>query len=566
MKFSNLFGKTQKNISTNAESISHQLMLRAGFILQIAAGVYAYMPIAYKAFRKIENIIRNELNKSGAQEVHMPALQPVDLWERSNRKESYGPVLFQLKDRRERELVLGPTHEEVITQMVKSNVESYRDLPLNLYQIQVKFRDEARPRAGLLRGREFHMKDAYSFDMDQNGLDKRYDQMVEVYKSIFQKCGLPVLVVQADSGAIGGKDSQEFILTTDVGEDTIIYCDSCKYVANSEKAVFLHEELPIEDELNLTEVLTPSVKTIEDVSKFFNSDTKKTIKSVMYMINDELVMVSIRGDLEINEIKLSNIFKGKDLRLATDEELIKSDLLPGFISPVGLQDITKIHFLFDNSLKTGNNFISGGNKPDTHYNNVNIPRDILVSEFNDLALADVGYKCTECVNTLSTTKGVEVGHVFKLGTSYSESLGAFYTDEDGSQKPILMGCYGIGVGRVLAAAIEQNHDEKGIIFPPEISPYQIHLVGINLNDNAVAESCNSIYNNLNDNDYEVIFDDRDESAGVKLADADLMGFPVRMVVSSRSLKNNSVEIKLRKESESFLVEINKLEEYLSSIR
>ena len=410
------------------------------------------------------------------------------------------------------------------------------------------------------------MKDAYSFDMDQNGLDKRYDQMVEVYKSIFQKCGLPVLVVQADSGAIGGKDSQEFILTTDVGEDTIIYCDSCKYVANSEKAVFLHEELPIEDELNLTEVLTPSVKTIEDVSKFFNSDTKKTIKSVMYMINDELVMVSIRGDLEINEIKLSNIFKGKDLRLATDEELIKSDLLPGFISPVGLQDITKIHFLFDNSLKTGNNFISGGNKPDSHYSNVNIPRDILVSEFNDLALADVGYKCTECVNTLSTTKGVEVGHVFKLGTSYSESLGAFYTDEDGSQKPILMGCYGIGVGRVLAAAIEQNHDEKGIIFPPEISPYQIHLVGINLNDNAVAESCNSIYNNLNDNDYEVIFDDRDESAGVKLADADLMGFPVRMVVSSRSLKNNSVEIKLRKESESFLVEINKLEEYLSSIR
>jgi len=259
MKFSNLFGKTQKNISTNAESISHQLMLRAGFILQIAAGVYAYMPIAYKAFRKIENIIRNELNKSGAQEVHMPALQPVDLWEKSNRKESYGPVLFQLKDRRERELVLGPTHEEVITQMVKSNVESYRDLPLNLYQIQVKFRDEARPRAGLLRGREFHMKDAYSFDIDQKGLDKRYDQMVEVYKSIFQKCGLPVLVVQADSGAIGGKDSQEFILTTDVGEDTIIYCNSCEYVANSEKAVFKHDELPIEDELNLIEVSTPLV-------------------------------------------------------------------------------------------------------------------------------------------------------------------------------------------------------------------------------------------------------------------------------------------------------------------
>ena len=566
MKFSNLFGKTQKNISTNAESISHQLMLRAGFILQIAAGVYAYMPIAYKAFRKIENIIRNELNKSGAQEVHMPALQPVDLWEKSNRKESYGPVLFQLKDRRERELVLGPTHEEVITQMVKSNVESYRDLPLNLYQIQVKFRDEARPRAGLLRGREFHMKDAYSFDIDQNGLDKRYDQMVEVYKSIFKKCGLPILVVQADSGAIGGKDSQEFILTTEVGEDTIIYCDSCEYVANSEKAVFMHLELPIEDELNLTEVKTPLVKTIEDVSKFFNSDTNKTIKSVIYIIDDELVMVSIRGDLEINEIKLSNIFKGKDLRLATDEELIKSDLLPGFISPLGLQNKTKIHFLFDNSLKTGNNFIAGGNKIDSHYSNVNIPRDILVTEFMDLALADAGFQCTECVNTLSTTKGVEVGHVFKLGTSYSESLGAYYTDENGTQKPILMGCYGIGVGRVLAAAIEQNHDEKGIIFPPEISPYQIHLVGINLNDSSVSESCNSIYTNLYDNDYEVIFDDRDESAGVKLADADLMGFPIRMVVSSRSLKSNSVEIKLRSESESFLVEINKLEEYLSSIR
>jgi len=565
MKFSNLFGKTQKNISTNAESISHRLMLRAGFILQIAAGVYAYMPIAYKAFRKIENIIRNELNKSGAQEVHMPALQPVDLWEKSNRKESYGPVLFQLKDRRERELVLGPTHEEVITQMVKSNVESYRDLPLNLYQIQVKFRDEARPRAGLLRGREFHMKDAYSFDIDQNGLDKRYDQMVEVYKSIFQKCGLPVLVVQADSGAIGGKDSQEFILTTDVGEDTIIYCDSCKYVANSEKAVFSHKELPLEDMLNLKEVNTPSVKTIEEVSKFFNSDTTKTIKSVIYIIEGELVMVSIRGDLEINEVKLSNIFKGKDLRLANDDELIDSGLLPGFISPVGLQSKTKIHFLYDNSLQKGNNYISGANKIDSHYDNVNISRDITIDEFHDLALADAGYKCTECGNTLNTTKGVEVGHVFKLGTSYSESLGAYYTDENGSQRPILMGCYGIGVGRVLAAAIEQNHDDKGIIFPPEISPYQIHLVGINLNDTIVAESCDRIYNNLNDKDYEVIFDDRDESAGVKLADADLMGFPIRMVISSRSLKNNSVEIKLRKESESFLVELDKLEEYLISI-
>tara|TARA_B100001142_G_scaffold274322_1_gene282220 strand:+ start:555 stop:2255 length:1701 start_codon:yes stop_codon:yes gene_type:complete len=565
MKFSNLFGKTQKNISTNAESISHRLMLRAGFILQIAAGVYAYMPIAYKAFRKIENIIRNELNKSGAQEVHMPALQPVDLWEKSNRKESYGPVLFQLKDRRERELVLGPTHEEVITQMVKSNVESYRDLPLNLYQIQVKFRDEARPRAGLLRGREFHMKDAYSFDIDQNGLDKRYDQMVEVYKSIFQKCGLPVLVVQADSGAIGGKDSQEFILTTDVGEDTIIYCDSCEYVANSEKAVFSHKELPLEDMLNLKEVNTPSVKTIEEVSKFFNSDTTKTIKSVIYIIEGELVMVSIRGDLEINEVKLSNIFKGKDLRLANDDELIDSGLLPGFISPVGLQSKTKIHFLYDNSLQKGNNYISGANKIDSHYDNVNISRDITIDEFHDLALADAGYKCTECGNTLNTTKGVEVGHVFKLGTSYSESLGAYYTDENGSQRPILMGCYGIGVGRVLAAAIEQNHDDKGIIFPPEISPYQIHLVGINLNDTIVAESCDRIYNNLNDKDYEVIFDDRDESAGVKLADADLMGFPIRMVISSRSLKNNSVEIKLRKESESFLVELDKLEEYLISI-
>tara|TARA_Y100000996_G_scaffold389243_1_gene349510 strand:+ start:2897 stop:4597 length:1701 start_codon:yes stop_codon:yes gene_type:complete len=565
MKFSNLFGKTQKNISTNAESISHRLMLRAGFILQIAAGVYAYMPIAYKAFRKIENIIRNELNKSGAQEVHMPALQPVDLWEKSNRKESYGPVLFQLKDRRERELVLGPTHEEVITQMVKSNVESYRDLPLNLYQIQVKFRDEARPRAGLLRGREFHMKDAYSFDIDQNGLDKRYDQMVEVYKSIFQKCGLPVLVVQADSGAIGGKDSQEFILTTDVGEDTIIYCDSCEYVANSEKAVFSHKELPIEEILNLKEVNTPSVKTIEEVSKFFNCDTTKTIKSLLYIIEDELVMVSIRGDLEINEIKLSNIFKGKDLRLANDDELIDSGLLPGFISPVGLQSKTKIHLLYDNSLQEGNNYISGANKTDSHYCNVNISRDLTIDEFYDLALADAGYKCSECGNVLNTTKGVEVGHVFKLGTSYSESLGAYYTDENGSQRPILMGCYGIGVGRVLAAAIEQNHDEKGIIFPPEISPYQIHLVGINLNDNMVAESCNRIYSNLNDKDYEVIFDDRDESAGVKLADADLMGFPIRMVVSSRSLKNNSVEIKLRKETESFLVELDKLEEYLISI-
>ena len=566
MRFSNLFGKTQKNISTNAESISHQLMLKAGFILQIAAGVYAYMPIAYKAFRNIENIIRNELDKSGAQEVHMPALQPVDLWERSNRKDSYGPVLFQLKDRRDRVLVLGPTHEEVITQMVKSNVESYRDLPLNLYQIQVKFRDEARPRAGLLRGREFHMKDAYSFDINQDGLDKRYDEMVDVYKRIFQKCGLPVLVVQADSGAIGGKDSQEFILTSEVGEDTIIYCDSCDYAANSEKAVFRHEVMVDENQLELIEVNTPSMKTIDDISKYFNSDTKNIIKSLLYIIGEDLVMVSIRGDLEINEIKLSNLFKGAGLHLASDEELIKSGLFHGFISPVGLMNNPNIKFLFDNSLQNGDNYISGANKIDFHYNNVNIPRDITIEKFHDLALANVGYICAQCGNKLNTTKGVEVGHVFKLGTSYSESLGAYYTDENGIQQHILMGCYGIGVSRVLAAAIEQNHDDKGIIFPAEISPYQVHLVGINLNDDSVLENCEKIYKILNTKNIDVIFDDRDETAGVKLADADLMGFPIRMVVSIRSLKNNSIEIKMRKEADSFFVEIEKIEEYLELIR
>ena len=551
MKVSQLVTKSLRDDPPEAETASHRLMLRAGLIYQVAAGIYASLPLAFKSLRKIEAIIREEMDRAGGQELLMPALQPMELWEQTGRGAAFGDNLFSLEDRRGRPMVLAPTHEEVVTGIVKANVQSYRDLPVILYQIQTKFRDEPRPRAGLVRVREFVMKDAYSFNADEESLDDSYQAMAQAYKNIYRRCGLPVLMAEADSGAIGGKDSHEFILTTPTGEDTVITCSACGYTANAEKASGVYHELSAEDEESLEEVSTPGVKTIDGLAQYLNISDEKTFKAVFYMADGELVFVTIRGDLEVNDIKLKNALHASDLHLADDQEVAKAGFVAGSASAIGIHDIKRVG---DLSITRGNNFVVGGNKADTHLRGANYPRDFQVDILTDIALARPGQGCPNCGQPLEAVRGVEVGHIFKLGTFFSEALGANYLDQNGQHQPILMGCYGIGVGRLLAAAIEQNHDDKGIAFPATIAPYQVHLVGLNLADEQVAEEAERLYQELQDQGIEVLFDDRTEqTAGVKLNDVDLLGLPVRLVVSPRNMKAGVVEFKQRLDETSSLV-------------
>ena len=551
MKVTQLVTKSLRDDPPEAETASHRLMLRAGLIYQVAAGIYASLPLAYKSLRKIENIIREEMDRAGGQELLMPALQPLELWEQTGRGAAFGDNLFSLEDRRGRPMVLAPTHEEVVTGIVKANVQSYRDLPVILYQIQTKFRDEPRPRAGLVRVREFAMKDAYSFNADEESLDDSYQAMAQAYKNIYRRCGLPVLMAEADSGAIGGKDSHEFILATPTGEDTVITCPACDYTANAEKASGVYHELSAEDEESLEEVSTPGVKTIDGLAQYLNISDEKTFKAVFYMADGEVVFVTIRGDLEVNDIKLKNALRASDLRLADDQEVAKAGLVAGSASAIGIHDIKRVG---DLSITRGNNFVVGGNKPDTHLRGANYPRDFQVDILTDIALARPGQGCPNCGQPLEAVRGVEVGHIFKLGTFFSEALGANYLDREGQHQPIIMGCYGIGVGRLLAAAIEQNHDDKGIMFPAPIAPYQVHLVGLNLADEQVAEEAERLYQELKDQGIEVLYDDRtDQTAGVKLNDVDLLGLPVRLVVSPRNVKAGVVEFKQRLDETSSLV-------------
>ncbi len=551
MKVTQLVTKSLRDDPPEAETASHRLMLRAGLIYQVAAGIYASLPLAYKSLRKIENIIREEMDRAGGQELLMPALQPLELWEQTGRGAAFGDNLFSLEDRRGRPMVLAPTHEEVVTGIVKANVQSYRDLPVILYQIQTKFRDEPRPRAGLVRVREFAMKDAYSFNADEESLDDSYQAMAQAYKNIYRRCGLPVLMAEADSGAIGGKDSHEFILATPTGEDTVITCPACGYTANAEKASGVYHELSAEDEESLEEVSTPGVKTIDGLAQYLNISDEKTFKAVFYMADGEVVFVTIRGDLEVNDIKLKNALRASDLRLADDQEVAKAGLVAGSASAIGIHDIKRVG---DLSITRGNNFVVGGNKPDTHLRGANYPRDFQVDILTDIALARPGQGCPNCGQPLEAVRGVEVGHIFKLGTFFSEALGANYLDREGQHQPIIMGCYGIGVGRLLAAAIEQNHDDKGIMFPAPIAPYQVHLVGLNLADEQVAEEAERLYQELKDQGIEVLYDDRtDQTTGVKLNDVDLLGLPVRLVVSPRNVKAGVVEFKQRLDETSSLV-------------
>jgi prolyl-tRNA synthetase len=555
MRFSKIFGKTLREAPTEAENTSHQLLVRAGMIAQEAAGVYSYLPLGWRALKKIENVIRDEMDKAGGQELMLPVLQPLELWQQSGRDVSFGKSLFTLTDRKEHTLALGPTHEEVMADLVHRYVQSYRDLPLLLYQIQTKLRDEPRPRGGLLRVREFIMKDLYSFDADEAGLHESYQKMCHAYKSIYARLSVPAVMIEADSGAIGGKDSHEFMILTEDGEDEIIYCSNCDYAANAEKAQFVKTRIDSEALLPLEEIATPETKTIEEVAGFVGVPSSQTLKAVFYFSDGELVFVVIRGDLEVNETKLRNALKCSELRLATEPEVNGAGLVAGFASAIGIKGVKLVA---DDSITLGSNFVVGANKSGYHFRNANYPRDFQADLVTDIALARAGDCCPKCRGKLSSSRGIEVGHVFKLGTFISERFGAFFLDSDGKSHPIVMGSYGIGLGRLLAAIVEQSHDDKGIIWPLCVAPYQVYLCPLSLAKSAVAPTAEKLYQELLKEGIEVLFDDRDDSPGVKFNDADLLGIPLRLTLSPRTLQSESIEAKWRAEKETRLLPLDNL--------
>ncbi|MDP6141974.1 MAG: proline--tRNA ligase [Dehalococcoidales bacterium] len=559
MRLSKLFGKTQREMPAEGDTISHQLLIRAGMIHQLATGIYSYLPLALRVLKKIENIIRNEMDKAGGQELSMPVLQPLELWQKTGRDTSFGKGLFSLSDRRGRTLILGPTHEEVITDLVSKNAQSYRNLPLLIYQIQTKFRDEPRPRGGLIRVREFVMKDLYSFDIDEEGLNQSYEKMLSSYRNIYSRCGLAPMLVTADSGAIGGKDSHEFMVTVESGEDEIIYCDNCKYAANAEKAESIKAKVTNDKPLPLEEVATPGKTSIFEVANFLKISQSQILKAVFYIADRKLIFIVIRGDIEVNKAKLKNILHCSELRLATKDEVITAGVVAGSASPVGSSDLKVIA---DNSITTGTNFIAGANKADTHFKNVNYPRDFKVELTADIALARGGDNCPNCSGKLLSIHGIEVGHIFKLGTFLSDKMGAFYTDVNGISRPAVMGCYGIGLGRLMAAVIERSHDDKGIIWPQAIAPYQVYLCPLHLENSEVKTDAEKLYAELKAQGIEVLFDDRGESPGVKFNDADLLGVPIRVTISLRTLKKRSVEVKWRGEEISQLVPLGEIAQRL----
>lgn len=560
MRISQLLSKTLRQAPAEADTISHQLLVRAGMVYQVVSGVYSYLPLGWRVLRNLEQIIREELDKVGGQELMMPVLQPFELWEKTGRHQSFGESLFTLTDRRGRKLCLGPTHEELITELVRHQVRSYRDLPLLLYQIQTKFRDEPRPRGGLLRVREFPMMDLYSFDADEEALELSYQKMRRAYKNIFDRCSLPTMEVEADSGAIGGKDSHEFMVIAPSGEDVIIHCNKCGYAANAEKAQSIKldgEHKPLQ---SLEEVATPGMKSIEEVADFLQISKGHTLKAVFYVADGNLVFVVIRGDLEVNEIKLKNALRCTDLQLASEDKVQLAGLVAGSASPIGLSGIK---ILADDSIKLGTNFVAGANKPDYHIRNVNYPRDFQVDLMLDIATAQPGEGCPKCRESLASTRGIEAGHIFKLRTVFSQKIGAFFLDQNGETKPIIMGSYGIGVGRLMAAAIEQNHDDKGIVWPLPLAPYQVYLCALGMDNAGVTAAAEKLYDDLNKKGIDVLFDDRSESPGVKFNDADLLGIPIRLVISPRTLKSQSAELKWRNKEESQLLPLEGLTEKIS---
>jgi prolyl-tRNA synthetase len=558
MRYSEMFLPTGREVPSDAEVVSHQLMIRAGMIRKLTSGIYSYLPLGYRVIRKVEQIIREEMNKAGAQEVHLPMVQPVELWQESGRWEHYGKELLRFRDRHEREYCLGPTHEEVITDLVRNDIKTYRQLPRNLYQIQTKFRDEVRPRFGVMRCREFGMKDAYSFDADEASVEISYEKMFTAYNNIFRRCGLKFRPVEADSGSIGGKYSHEFMVMADSGEDAMVFCDKCSYAANLEKAeVARPEKKKINDKdwLTLENVHTPNVRTIEEVSSFLKVKPQDIVKTLIFNADGQSCAVLIRGDQEVNEIKVKNYLGADELELADDEMIKKATGAPrGFAGALNI----KVKVIADYSIMNMVNFVTGANKEDYHYRNVNIGRDFNIESFTDLRIAEQNDKCPRCGGNIQFARGIEVGHVFKLGTKYSKPLKAVYLDKDGQEKTMVMGCYGIGIGRTVAACIEQNYDVNGIVWPMPLAPYQVIITPVNVNESDVIKAAENIYAELQASGIEVVLDDRDERAGVKFKDADLIGFPLRIIVGQKNLALGKVELKIRKSGENILYPLEKI--------
>jgi prolyl-tRNA synthetase len=557
MRVSQLLNPTLREVPAEAEIISHQLMLRAGLIRKSAAGVYTYLPLGLRVLRKIEAIVREEMDAKGGQEVLMPVIQPAELWKESGRWEVYGAELFRLKDRHNREFCLGPTHEEIITDLVRGEVSSYKQLPLLLYQIQNKYRDERRPRFGLMRGREFIMKDLYSFDQDEAGLNESYRKMYEAYCRIFSRCGLAYRPVEADAGAIGGTGgTHEFMVLADSGENGVVYCSECNFAANVEKAECrpqVIEGAAVEGERRLEH--TPKVRTIDEVCQFLAVPKTSLVKSLLYQGDDKLFLVLIRGDRELNEIKLNNALGGfVSLELASPQ--IVAEILgcePGFVGPVEVP--VGLTVIADEEVPLMKQAVCGANKTNYHLVNVVPSLEFRIDKVLDLRMVESGEACLKCGAPLKEARGIEVGQVFKLGTKYSKSLGANFLDENGVEKPCVMGCYGVGVSRSLAASIEQNHDDFGIIWPIPIAPYHCIIVPVSTKDAQVVEMAEKLYQELQRFGVEVVLDDRDERAGVKFKDADLVGYPLRMTIGSKTLANGQVELRERKTGETQLVPV-----------
>jgi len=555
MRYSQYLLPTLKETPADAEVISHQLMLRAGMIRKAAAGIYSFLPFGLRSLRKMEQIIREEMNRAGAIECLMPMANPAELWQESGRWEKYGKELLRFKDRKSADFCMGPTHEEVITDIVRNTVNSYKQLPLNLYQIQTKFRDEIRPRFGLMRGREFIMKDAYSFDLEDAGADTSYKKMYQAYRNIFNRCGLKYRSVEADSGAIGGNFSHEFMVLAESGEDGIVSCDSCQYAANVEKAELIYGKLETPAAtLELRKVDTPEQKTIEEVAEFLKLSPEQLVKTLIVQTSDdEILAVLLRGDRELNTIKLANFLDVDWVLMAEDEVVKQATGAPtGFAGPIGLT----IRVIADAEIQEIADFVVGGNEVDVHFVGANQGRDFEVSQYVDIRQAVGGDPCPRCESgKFESWRGIEVGHIFKLGTKYSEAMNATVLDAQGKSQPLVMGCYGIGAGRSVAAAIEQNHDENGMILPMPLAPFQVMVTLLNPKDDQVRETAEKLYQQLLDLNIEVLLDDRDERPGIKFKDADLVGIPLRVTVGARNLKEGNVELKVRKGGETSMVSL-----------
>jgi prolyl-tRNA synthetase len=545
MRQNNMMAPTLRTVG-EAEMISHQLLLRGGFIRQLAAGIYTFLPLGYRVLHKVEQIVREEMDRIGGQELLLPTLHPAELWQESGRWDTYGPDLFTMQDRHDRPFAIGPTHEEVITDLLRGEINSYKKLPMILYQIQNKFRDEKRPRSGLLRGREFIMKDAYSFHSDQDSLNDTYEKMYQAYKNIFTRIGLEFRAVEADSGAIGGKGTHEFMALADAGEDTVVICESCDYSANVEMAEVAGEEntTDVASVEEMEKVHTPQKRTIEEVATYLDVPVSKLAKSLVFLVDGEPVLVLVRGDHEVNDVKVKNLLNAAVCELADDQTVQEIAGAPaGFVGPVGLKK--KVKVLADQAVMNQSELIVGANEANHHFIHVQPVRDFEVDVTGDLRNIQEGDRCPRCGGAISLRRGIEVGHVFKLGTRYSVAMKAGFLDENGKEQPFIMGCYGIGISRAVASVVEQNHDEQGIIWPASIAPYTVHLIAVNMKNEVQAKTAEKLYQELLEAGYEVLFDDRKERAGVKFKDADLFGIPVRITVGAKA-GDGLVEMKLRR--------------------